>query len=263
MRIFISYAREQSDIADRIAVGLKQEGYDVFFDRDDLPPGEGYDREIRRRIRGAQLFICLVSPDSLDPKSYAVTELDIARRRWPDPSGSVLPVLVAEAPWDRVPGYLSSVTVLKHRGNLTADVLARVEVLARKRQRRILIRTAIAAALVAAAVTAAIVLWPAGRRSAPVAEPCSIQVAAVVPDGSAPLDRGDLLVYVGGAENTQFMLPNGSGQLEIKPSQLDSWTIEVLDTDGIVLGKEAFDGCPQKRSLLSLSESVGLVLEPR
>lgn len=262
MRIFISYAREQIDIADRIAVGLAQEGHDVFFDRDDLPPGEGYDREIRRRIHAAHLFLCLVSPDSLDPDSYAVTELDVARRHWPNPSGSVLPVMVAETPWDSVPGYLSSVTVLERRGNLTADVLARVEVLAKKRKRRMMIRWGIAV-LVAAAVAAAVVLWSADRGPVPVAEPCSIQVEAVAGDGSSPLDRGDLVVYVGGAETTSFMLPDGSGQLEIEPSQLESWTIEVLDTDGIVLGKETSNGCPKERSLLSLSESVGLVLEPR
>ena len=37
MHIFLSFAGPYREIADRLAVGLAQEGHTVFFDRDDLP----------------------------------------------------------------------------------------------------------------------------------------------------------------------------------------------------------------------------------
>ena len=56
MKAFISYASEYRNIADRIAIGLRQEGVDVFFDRDQLPPGGAYDTRIRKAIKLAAKY---------------------------------------------------------------------------------------------------------------------------------------------------------------------------------------------------------------
>jgi hypothetical protein len=58
---------------------------------------------------------------------YTLSELDLARRRWPHPSGHVLPVLVAPTPMASIPPYLLAVTVLTPQGNLVADVVHAVQ----------------------------------------------------------------------------------------------------------------------------------------
>ena len=52
MKIFLSYASEQKDHAERIAFSLRQRVHVVFLDRDDLPPGSSYDDKIEK----ARLF---------------------------------------------------------------------------------------------------------------------------------------------------------------------------------------------------------------
>jgi len=124
--IFLSYAGEDRTIADAIAVGLRQEGHEVFFDRDRLEPGDGYHAAIRQAIQRADLFVFLISPDSVDESTYAMTELSLARERWQDPSGHILPVIVRKTPFQQIPAYLSAVTFLDAPGNLVANVLARI-----------------------------------------------------------------------------------------------------------------------------------------
>ena len=60
MRAFISYASEQRDIAERLALGLRNEGNRAFFDRDALPAGGSFDDRIRRAIQRSHLFVFLI-----------------------------------------------------------------------------------------------------------------------------------------------------------------------------------------------------------
>ena len=61
MKIFLSYASQDRAIAQSINRALLEQGHNVFFDRDDLPPGEEYHIQIRRAIERADLFVFLVS----------------------------------------------------------------------------------------------------------------------------------------------------------------------------------------------------------
>ena len=85
MRIFLSYASEHRRQAEGIAIRLRQDGHEVFFDRQTLEPGKEYDRTIRREIDDCELFVFLISPESVARGSYALTERDMAQRRWPNP----------------------------------------------------------------------------------------------------------------------------------------------------------------------------------
>ena len=127
MYIFVSYASEYRDIAERLTIGLKQDNHDVFFDRNKLEPGLSYDQKIRKAINKVDLFIFLVSPESVSKKSYALTELAIAHDRWDIPDNKILPVMVKDTDWDMLPPYISSISVLQAEGNLVAEVLDRVE----------------------------------------------------------------------------------------------------------------------------------------
>ena len=156
MRIFVSYAREQHEVADRIALGLRNEGHTVFFDHDALSPGEDFDAKIREELAESQLFVFLISPDSVAPGGYTLTELGLARQRWPSPRGRVLPVMVVDTPFDDIDPYLRAVTVLQPAGDVVAEVLARVDAIARRRR----LRVAVAAGSVLAVLGLAVVaLW--------------------------------------------------------------------------------------------------------
>src|SRR5688500_20408375 len=95
MRLFLSYASEARASADAIRLALESDGHDVFFDREDLPPGGEFHARIRRGIEESELVIFLVSPKTLDAGSYTLTEISICEKTWPTPDGRILPALLA------------------------------------------------------------------------------------------------------------------------------------------------------------------------
>jgi nucleoid-associated protein YgaU len=126
LKIFLSYASEIRTRAEGVNAALQAAGHDVFFDREDLPAGLNYDDRIRSAIESSDLFVFLLSPAAVAEGHYTRTELKIARRRWPDPAGHVLPVMVDATPFSALPPYLGSVTVLVPEGNLAAEVVLAV-----------------------------------------------------------------------------------------------------------------------------------------
>jgi TIR domain len=94
MRVFLSYSAEDRNLVEPIYLALRAQGHSVFFDRSELPPGEEYDVRLRRAIEESQLFIFMLSPNSLDAGSYTLTELGIAQKTWEHPAGRLLPVVL-------------------------------------------------------------------------------------------------------------------------------------------------------------------------
>jgi len=263
MRIFVSYASEQRALADRIAVGLRQTGAQVFFDRDALPAGEGYDAEIRARILGADLFLFLVSPESLEPGTYALTELAWARERWPDPSGHVLPVAVAAPrPGQEIPPYLAAVGVLTPAGNAAAEVLGAVAKLQRRRRRR---RLALGAAglAVAAGVAVALALLPDGPGRA--RRLCAL-AAELHFDGSSPAAHPThprLVVSSPRGTDSFAFSEAGRASFEVAARGGDSWSVDLLDALGVAFGKASFSGCPSGPTERKVGNGVVLTVRPR
>jgi hypothetical protein len=132
MRIFLSFASEQQNIAETISLALRDRGHSVFFAKDDLPPGASYDARIQKGVDASDLMLFLVSPDSVKKGRYTLTELSYARQRWPNPNGRVLPVLVLPTPLDTVPAYLKAVTILEPLGSIAAETSAEVDKLSKK-----------------------------------------------------------------------------------------------------------------------------------
>lgn len=127
MKIFLSYATEDRPLAEEIQLALTGAGHEVFFDRQSLSAGGDYHARIKAAVDAADALVFLVSPDSVADGGYALTELGYARSRWPHPKGRVLPVKVRATPFERMPPYLKSVTVLEPVGNAAAEVAAAVE----------------------------------------------------------------------------------------------------------------------------------------
>ena len=122
MRVFLSYASDNRGVAEAIALSLRGRGHEVFFDRDQLPPGESFDIQIENAIAQSDILIFLISPESVAKGRYTLTELHFARRRWLSPDHRVLPVMVSPTPIGDIPAYLKGVSFVTPEGNVAAEV---------------------------------------------------------------------------------------------------------------------------------------------
>jgi TIR domain len=129
MRVFLSYASEQRDLAIRLALALRSMRNNVFFDRDALPTGAAFDLRIRKAILRCHAFVFLASRQSLQAGAYTLSELGVAERRWAHPAGKVLPVLVDDTPIETLPAYLRAVSVLEPKGDIVAEDWIRLRAL--------------------------------------------------------------------------------------------------------------------------------------
>lgn len=62
--VFISYSRQDGDAAARLAGALKAAGVEVWFDRDELKPGDAWAHAILQGIQNCSLFIPVVSANT-------------------------------------------------------------------------------------------------------------------------------------------------------------------------------------------------------
>ena len=155
------------------SASLADQGHDIFFDREDLLPGVAYDARIRQAIEHCDLFVFMLSPDAIDTGSYTLTEQQIAQKSFARPSGRVLPVMLRAVPYDQIPPFLKSVTLLQPDGNVAASVADAVYRLAQVRRRALLTRLAAVSAVVLVALAGAWFYWAqrgpdtAGKDGAP------------------------------------------------------------------------------------------------
>ena len=68
--VFLSYVRENAEVIDRLASGLKAQGVRVWVDRDQISPGQRWQDATREAIRNGALFVACFS--------YQYAERDIA-----------------------------------------------------------------------------------------------------------------------------------------------------------------------------------------
>jgi hypothetical protein len=148
MRVFMSYAAERRAAAEPIAFSLRDRGFDVFLDRDDLPDGKSYDARIEEGIATSDLFVFLISPESVTPGRYTLTEVEFARQKWRKADGCVLPVLIAQTDPASIPSFLKSVNILEPVGNAAAEVSSRVAAMVRPPPARRIMPAAIALGIV-------------------------------------------------------------------------------------------------------------------
>ncbi len=77
---FISYAREDTVFATRLAQDLREAGARVWIDQLDIPMGERWDMAIEKALKSSSGLILVLSPDSvgshnvLDEVSFALEE---------------------------------------------------------------------------------------------------------------------------------------------------------------------------------------------
>jgi len=225
MKIFISYASEDRKQAEAIAVRLKQEDHEVYFDRSSLEPAQGYDEALRDFVARSDLFLFLLSPDSVQKGRYTLTELKFAYKRWPNPRGKILPVMARKTPIDSAPSFLQAIGILEAEGNLAAEVLAEVDRLQAERVRKRNLRIGGLITAVAAIGIVVAFLIP-DRPPDPIAKPVDQPTGQVTdqPTDSPANQPGDQSVNPP---------PDGSGETAEQPGS----STPVAETDVDSCGK--------------------------
>ncbi len=79
-RVFLSYAREDERIAEKLYLHLRQEEINVWFDKKSLLPGQNWRKEISKVIRDSKFFISLISKNSVNKRGYVQKEIKYALR---------------------------------------------------------------------------------------------------------------------------------------------------------------------------------------
>jgi TolB-like protein len=62
--IFLSYASQDAEAAQRICEALRAAGIEVFFDQSELRGGDAWDHKIRKQIRDCALFLPIISKNT-------------------------------------------------------------------------------------------------------------------------------------------------------------------------------------------------------
>jgi TolB-like protein len=124
--VFLSYASQDAEVAQRICAALRSAGIDVWFDQSELRGGDAWDRQIRKQIQDCSLFVPIISAHSdARHEGYFRREWRLAVERSGDMAEDVaflIPVVVDNTPdaiarvpdrfrhvqWSRLPGGQTS-----------------------------------------------------------------------------------------------------------------------------------------------------------
>ncbi|MBI5383829.1 MAG: toll/interleukin-1 receptor domain-containing protein [Verrucomicrobia bacterium] len=104
MKIFISYAEGDAAVARRLVEGLRREGLDVWYDRDEIFPGDNWAEVAAGALKECQAMAVIFSPRAAESQSiqrdvsFALGNTRYRRR--------VFPILVEGAAPEVVPWVL-------------------------------------------------------------------------------------------------------------------------------------------------------------
>ena len=123
--VFLSYASEDAEAAQRICAALRAGGIEVWFDQSELRGGDAWDQSIRRQIKTCALFIPVISHTTHDRREgYFRLEWKLAVDRchlMDAGMGFLMPVVIddtrdddervperfREVQWTRLPGGIT------------------------------------------------------------------------------------------------------------------------------------------------------------
>ena len=120
--VFLSYASQDAEAVERIAVALRAAGVEVWFDQNELVGGDAWDTKIKRQIQSCALFIPVISTSTEQrEEGYFRREWNLAAYRTLDmahdkafllpvvidqtsDAGAKVPEKFREVQWTRLPG---------------------------------------------------------------------------------------------------------------------------------------------------------------
>lgn len=105
--VFISYAKENTQEAQLIYRRIRKDGYNPWLDEHNLLPGYDWDKEIKKAIQNAKIFLLLLSKSTITKRGYIQKEIKTAldyAEMLPEGSIYIVPVKIEEC---EVPELLS------------------------------------------------------------------------------------------------------------------------------------------------------------
>lgn len=100
--VFVSHNRQQKPWVRSLVSQCRRRGLRVFFDEDDIEPGEDIVTGIERGLQGSKHIVVIISPDAMSSRWVA---LETALSVYLDPDGAerkVIPVLLENTPLDTI-----------------------------------------------------------------------------------------------------------------------------------------------------------------
>lgn len=108
--VFISYSREDSEFVDRLKNDLRQSGFDVWLDTEEILPGQNWQKSIEKAISNAFAYIFVSSRQSTRrEQSYIYKELNLAFEKYARLSPNirfVFPVIIDDDGAANLPDFL-------------------------------------------------------------------------------------------------------------------------------------------------------------
>src|SRR5215469_9816733 len=120
--VFLSYASQDAEAAEKICNALRAAGIEVWFDKSELRGGDAWDRQIRDQIHDCRLFVAVISAHTeARDEGYFRREWRLAVERAGDmhekkaflvpvvidgtsERGAAVPEKFRELQWTRLPG---------------------------------------------------------------------------------------------------------------------------------------------------------------
>ncbi len=69
MKVFISYADTDREVAQRVTQSLKADGLSVWSDEDEVFPGDNWAAKVAQGVEEADAIVALLTPESLHSRS--------------------------------------------------------------------------------------------------------------------------------------------------------------------------------------------------
>ncbi len=108
--IFISYSREDKEFVDRLKNDLRQSGFDVWVDIEEILPGQNWQSSIENAISSAFAYIFVASLHSTSRvESYIYKELSLAFNKYKQLSPGirfVFPIILDNRGAENLPDFL-------------------------------------------------------------------------------------------------------------------------------------------------------------
>lgn len=102
LKVFISYSRHDQIFVDNLAPALSACGFETFYDREDIAPGEDWQKRLDRLILAADTVVYVISPSSVKSErvGWEVTQTEHRGKR-------ILPILLEQVEEAGVPAGLT------------------------------------------------------------------------------------------------------------------------------------------------------------
>jgi hypothetical protein len=123
--VFLSYKREEKEIAQQIAEYLTTKGYEIWWDAA-LLAGEDFARVVHTEVRKAKAVVVLWSRRAVQ-SHWVKMEASIAAER-----GTLINAVIDDLPFEEIPGAFSHLQAVRLAGNLKAFLEAITQAIARK-----------------------------------------------------------------------------------------------------------------------------------